>query len=131
MRVKDKKGNLLAIVKRFQDINQEREFLTENKYEMQFAPFDLPSGINIKRHIHNIQKRTVHNTAEAIVVLEGEIKVSLYSEDDRSLVSSIVLYKGDSILMLFGGHEIDVLNDSKLVEFKQGPYDEAIDKELF
>ena len=131
MRVKDKKGNLLAIVKRFQDINQEREFLTENKYEMQFASFDLPSGINIKRHIHNIQKRTVYNTTEAIVVLEGEIKVSLYSEDDRSLVSSIVLYKGDSILMLFGGHEIDVLNDSKLVEFKQGPYDEAIDKELF
>ena len=81
MRVKDKKGNLLAIVKRFQDINQEREFLTENKYEMQFASFDLPSGINIKRHIHNIQKRTVHNTTEAIVVLEGEIKVSLYSED--------------------------------------------------
>ena len=131
MRVKDKKGNLLAIVKRFQDINQEREFLTENKYEMQFASFDLPSGINIKRHIHNIQKRTVHNTTEAIVVLEGEIKISLYSEDDRSFVSSIVLYKGDSILMLYGGHEIDVLNDSKLVEFKQGPYDEAIDKELF
>jgi len=131
MRVKDKKGNLLAIVKRIQDINQEREFLTENKYEMQFASFDLPSGINIKRHIHNIQKRIVQNTSEAIVVLEGEIKVSLYSEDDRSFVCSIVLHKGDSILMLYGGHEIDILNDSKLVEFKQGPYDEAIDKELF
>ena len=33
--------------------------------------------------------------------------------------------------MLAGGHKIIVLEDSKFIEFKQGPYDSEIDKTLF
>ena len=30
--------------------------------------------------------------------------------------------------MLSGGHEINLVENSKFVEFKQGPYDEHLDK---
>ena len=33
--------------------------------------------------------------------------------------------------MLSGGHKINVLEDSKFIEFKQGPYDPEKDKTLF
>ena len=84
----------------------------------------------IKRHFHNLNKRNINTTSEAIVVLDGSIEVEIY-DNNEILIKKVLLNEKDSILMLSGGHKINVLEDSKFIEFKQGPYDPEKDKTLF
>lgn len=131
MKIFDRSYNLIAIFQKFEDIKQERNFLTDENDEMQFASFNLSTNSKIKRHKHTPQKRIINTTAEGIVVLSGKIQVNLYEADSELLIKEIVLKSGDSILMLAGGHEISILEDSNFIEFKQGPYDEKSDKVYF
>lgn len=131
MKILDRSNNLIAIVQKFEEIKQERNFLTDNNDEMQFASFNLSTNSTIKRHKHNLQKRIINTTSEGIVVLDGKIQVNLYETDSELLIKEIVLVGGDSILMLTGGHEIKILENTKFIEFKQGPYDEKSDKVYF
>lgn len=131
MKIKSLSGELVAIVSRLNDITEKRNFYTENDAEMQFASFSLPKGENIKRHKHDKQERTVYSTSEGIVVLQGCIEVILYEAETEEFLEKVKLHTGDSIVMLSGGHEINLVDNSKFVEFKQGPYDEHLDKKLF
>ena len=131
MKIKNSSGELIAIVSRLNDITEKRNFYTEDDAEMQFASFSLSKGENIKRHKHNKQERTVYSTSEGIVVLQGCIEVILYEAETEKFLEKVKLDPGDSIVMLSGGHEINLVDDSKFIEFKQGPYDEDLDKKLF
>jgi hypothetical protein len=57
-----------------------------------------------------------------IVIGEGRTRLSLY-DDARAKVAETELEKGDIVLLASGGHGFDVLEDTKIVEVKQGPYD--------
>ncbi len=130
MKIYDTNKNLIAVFKKYKDIKNSKNFLTDNKDEFQFGTFNLEKGDEIKRHIHYEQPRNIYGTSEAIVVLDGSLKVSFF-DNDKKFIDEIILNKNDSLLILSGGHSIDVLEDTKFVEFKQGPYVEEIDKEHF
>ena len=130
MKIYDTNKNLIAVFKKYKDIKNSKNFLTDNKDEFQFGTFNLEKGDEIKRHIHYEQPRNIYGTSEAIVVLDGSLKVSFF-DNDKKFIDEIILNKNDSLLILSGGHSIDVLEDTKFVEFKQGPYVEEIDKEYF
>ena len=130
MRVKDSKEKTICIVQFFDEIVNERNFLTSNMEEMQFASFKYKKETEIKRHFHKLNKRNINTTSEAIVVLDGSIEVEIY-DNNEILIKKVLLNEKDSILMLSGGHKINVLEDSKFIEFKQGPYDPEKDKTLF
>ena len=38
---------------------------------------------------------------------------------------------GESIILVSGGHGIEIIEDSKFIEIKQGPYKEEADKIRF
>ena len=42
-----------------------------------------------------------------------------------------MLFKGDVILLAFGGHGFEILEEAEIIEVKQGPYDESKDKTRF
>ena len=130
MKIYDTNKNLIAVFKKYKDIKNNKNFLTDKKDEFQFGTFNLEKGDEIKRHIHHEQPRNIYGTSEAIVVLDGSLKVSFF-DNDKKFIDEIILNKNDSLLILSGGHSIDVLEDTKFVEFKQGPYVEEIDKEHF
>jgi cupin fold WbuC family metalloprotein len=130
MKIIDDKQNIIAYIVRKKDISKGKNFLTQNNEQMQFASFDLEKNEVIRNHIHNNTKREINTTSEGIVVIEGELKVKLF-DNDKTFLSDHTLNSGDSILLLSGGHGIEVLENTKFVEFKQGPYIEALDKELF
>lgn len=131
MIIYDSQDQTIAIVNYFKDITLEKKFLSENNLEMQFATFSMEKNSAIKRHKHNKQERKIFNTSEGIVVLEGKIEILLYDSNTEALINQITLNNGDSILMYQGGHEIKILEDTKFIEFKQGPYIENLDKKLF
>ena len=96
---------------------------------MQYASFKYKKNTEVQRRFHNLNERNISTTAEGIVVLEG-IEIEIY-DNSKNFLETITLNEKDSILMLAGGHKIIVLEDSKFIEFKQGPYDSEIDKTLF
>lgn len=130
MEIKDANDVIVCVVLRSHEITKERNFITQESEEMQFASFNFSKGNSIKRHIHNLINRNIITTSEAIVVLEGKIEVKIY-DNSLNFLNKVELHEKDSILMLSGGHEINILEDSKFIEFKQGPYDETKDKSLF
>ena len=130
MKIYSKENSLLAAVIKLSDINIEKNFVTENEEEFQLASFNLVKDTKIERHHHPKQNRQIQNTSEVITVIEGSIEVSIYDEN-LEFVHKENLVSGETIALFRGGHEIEVKEDTKFIESKQGPYIEDIDKIRF
>jgi len=130
MKIYSKANLLLAAVIKLSDINIEKNFVTENEEEFQLASFNLVKDTKIERHHHPKQNRQIQNTSEVITVIEGSIEVSIYDEN-LEFVHKENLVSGETIALFRGGHEIEVIEDTKFIESKQGPYIEDIDKIRF
>jgi hypothetical protein len=60
----------------------------------------------------------------------GRIRVDLYDTSDHT-AGSFELFAGDTILFVRGGHSLQILEDTRVVEVKQGPYEgPASDKRM-
>ena len=114
----------------YDSINEEKYYATDNDNELQIATFNLKKEQEILRHIHPPQDRKINTTSEVLIVLEGEIEFTLY-DDDLELCHSAVAKKGNLLVLMSGGHGLKILQDTKFIEVKQGPYDEKIDKVRF
>ena len=90
----------------------------------------LRVGEKIQRHIHNKNVRKVETTSEAIYIINGKIEVEIY-DNSKNFIKKIDVNRGQLILLIQGGHAMNVLEDSKFFEIKQGPYIEKNDKERF
>jgi cupin fold WbuC family metalloprotein len=104
-----------------------------------FSPFDFsqqlgilvhPPGHEVKPHVHNLIARDVRVTQEVLHLIEGKIEITLYKEN-KELITTRVLNRGDTILLAYGGHGLKILEPSKILEVKQGPYAGIEDKEFF
>ena len=91
------------------------------------ASFNLKKDTVVEKHYHPSQDRSIKTTSEVIVVLEGQIQVDIYDEDLK-LIENQLVSKGETMAMFAGGHGITVIEDCKLIETKQGPFDEETDK---
>jgi hypothetical protein len=87
-------------------------------------------GYVVPPHTHNSVKRDVHFTQEVLVIKSGKVRVDYY-DDDRSYLESRVLNQGDVVLLAYGGHGFEMLEDSEMIEVKQGPYVGEMDKVRF
>lgn len=105
------------------------EFFTEQNYSQQLGYMKRPANYSIRPHKHNLNKRTVQKTQEVLFIKSGMIKVNFYSNDGK-LVGKRQLEKGDVIMLCEGGHGIEFLVESEIIEVKQGPYSEKLDKEF-
>jgi quercetin dioxygenase-like cupin family protein len=130
MIIKDNEGNLLAIILRTQDTNDSKFFATENDSELQLASFKLQKGEEILRHYHPKQERKINLTSEVLVVTDGKIKVEIY-DNNLELNTTEIINKGEVVALYNGGHRIIMVEDSKFIEVKQGPYDPNTDKKHF
>ena len=130
MKIYDNNKNLLGIYINGQDFKNEKNFLTDHSISFQVGTFNLDQGNVIQRHVHNKYERKIFKTSEALFMIDGKIKVDLY-DIENEFIQTVIVEKGEIIVMLDGGHAIEILEDSKFVEVKQGPYDENSDKNHF
>lgn len=105
-------------------------FFTPANFSQQIAFMSHPSGHRIAPHVHNLTPRQVLYTQEVLIIRKGKIKVSLYNSD-RELISAKVLKSGDLILLCGGGHSFEMMEDTSMIEIKQGPYAGESDKTRF
>jgi hypothetical protein len=75
-------------------------------------------------------ERHLVGTSEVIVVRRGRCEIDIY-DNDRTLIASRELRPGDIMLMTGGGHGFRMLEDTVLLEVKQGPYTGLDEKEHF
>lgn len=106
------------------------QFFTPNNFSQQLAYMNRPKGFVIAPHIHNAVPREVQYTKEVLFIKSGKVRVDFY-DDDRRYLESRILRPGDVLLLAFGGHGFEMLEDSEIIEVKQGPYAGEADKTRF
>jgi hypothetical protein len=120
----------LAYIIKASFLPEQTTFLTPAEYKQQVGYVVYPAGGQIQRHVHRPLERHLVGTSEVLVVRQGCCEVDLYN-DDRQLVATRELREGDIMLMVGGGHGFRMLDDTVLIEVKQGPYTGIDEKERF
>ncbi len=105
-------------------------FFTPDDFSQQLAFMKHPIGKIIQPHVHNSVQRTVHFTKEVLFIRKGKIKVDFYT-DQQKYIESRILETGDVILLSEGGHGFEILEETEMIEVKQGPYTGEMDKTRF
>jgi mannose-6-phosphate isomerase-like protein (cupin superfamily) len=106
------------------------QFFTPENFSQQVAYMKRPSGYKIAPHIHNEVRREVFYTQEVLFIRRGRVRVDFYDEF-QNFLESRTLYNGDVILLAEGGHGLDMLEETEIIEVKQGPYTGDQDKTRF
>ena len=106
------------------------EFFTPDNFSQQLAYMNRPKGYEIDPHIHNKVERNVFYTQETLFIRKGKIRVDFYSQE-KEYLKSAVLTTGDVILLASGGHGFTMLEETEMIEVKQGPFAGENDKIKF
>ncbi len=120
----------LSIILRNDYNNKGIEFFTNDDDSQQLGYMNRPTGYEIKPHRHNLVPREVHLTQEVLFIKSGMVRVDFY-DNEQIYVTSRILEKGDVILLSDGGHGFRMLEQSEIIEVKQGPYCGDKDKVRF
>lgn len=123
-------GNLQAIILRTSFQRDGIEFFTPDDFSQQLAYMKRPTGYQIQPHVHNPVVREVMYTKEVLIVKSGLVRVDFYT-DSKEYYESAILNAGDVILLAYGGHGFEILQEAEIIEVKQGPYVGESDKTRF
>lgn len=106
------------------------QFLTDPSSSLQLGYMNRAAGHVIQPHVHKPVPRSVEYTHEVLFIRSGLVRVNFF-DDDHEFRSSTILAQGDVILLTSCGHGFEILEDSEIVEVKQGPFAGADDKTRF
>ena len=106
------------------------EFFTPDHFSQQLAYMNRPKNYQIQPHVHNDIKREIFKTTEVLFIKSGIVKVDFYNKK-KEYLESLIVKAGDILLLAEGGHGFQMLEDSEIIEVKQGPYVGEKDKERF
>ncbi len=123
-------GQLFAIIISHRFNERGIHFFTANELSQQLAYMRHPGGKIIEPHVHNPVPREVIYTQEVLFIKSGKVRVDFYS-NDQVYVESRTLETGDTILLATGGHGFEMLEETEMIEVKQGPYTGEEDKTRF
>lgn len=124
------KGTLLAVILSVRFSEQGIHFFTPSDFSQQLAYMKRPKGYEIDPHVHNAIPRNIEWTQEVLFIKSGRVRVDFYDQE-RAYLESRVLVAGDVILLAHGGHGFTMLEESEIIEVKQGPYAGDQDKVRF
>jgi hypothetical protein len=111
---------------------QKYNFLTGPESPLQLGVNFYPAGEAIKAHYHLPRRLETNQIQEFILIGEGRLKLTLYDVEQNAPFVELELQAGDMVLLLAGGHGFQILEPTKIVEVKQGPYDgKSKDKVVF
>jgi len=121
---------LLSVIIRANYKSDGIEFFTPGDFSQQLGYMNRPKNYVIPPHVHNAVQRDVHFTQEVLIIKSGKIRVDFYN-DNMKYLESRILNEGDIVLLAHGGHGFEMMEDSEIVEIKQGPYVGEMDKTRF
>ena len=105
-------------------------FFTPGSFSQQVAFMKHPAGKKVVPHVHKLISRQVLYTQEVLFIKKGKVQIDLFTST-RDFLTSRILESGDIILLCGGGHSLVMLEETVMVEVKQGPYAGEDDKVTF
>jgi uncharacterized protein with PhoU and TrkA domain len=123
-------GEVLAYVVRGGRVPEKTTFVTPDDCNLQVGYVVYEGGTEIARHMHLPVERHLVGTTEVLLVQRGRCEVDVFGPA-RQLVTTRELRAGDMLIAVGGGHGFRVLEDTVLMEIKQGPYPGGAEKERF
>ena len=114
---------LCHMVLRKNEIVEERTDIISAENFLQLSTLNMPKGKTFRPHKHIWKPGEKEVIAqESWVVIEGMVKVSFFDTDGK-LLEDIILHPGDSSITLRGGHTyLSMRDNTKVYEYKTGPY---------
>jgi hypothetical protein len=128
--IKDSQGTKLAFVLRAGYKAEGLQFFTEDSATFQLGAMNRPRGEYIQAHVHENVKRSISGTNEVLFLQSGKIRVDIFNEINV-YQESFMMHQGDVVLLCEGGHGIEIIEEARLLEVKQGPFIEGGDKTKF
>ena len=120
--VKDKYNISYALFIKSKYKPEKTQFLTPDKYNQQIGFIVYLKDEKIKNHTHDFSIRNnLNGTSEVLIVRKGSCNILIYDKN-QYLIASQKLELNDIIFLIQGSHAINFLEDSILLEIKQGPY---------
>jgi len=110
---------LLAVIVKKSEVDNGLQFPTPNDFGLQLGFHNRPKGEYINAHEHVPFENISLPVQEILMIKSGKILITLFHEKKK--YKEITLIDGD-IIVLNCGHSLKFLEDTKLVEVKQGPY---------
>lgn len=129
----ERANTVYALVLRASATSSEKyNFLTDPSGPLQLGMNFYHAGESIKAHYHLPCQLQTTQVQEFLLIGAGRALLTLYDAGDRSAFTKVQLETGDMVLLLTGGHGLDIQEDTKIVEIKQGPYNGKVkDKVVF
>jgi hypothetical protein len=123
-------GKILCVIVRADPAPEKTTFYTPNDFTLQVGKIVYCAGDEIPRHAHRPVTRALDSTSEILVVQKGRMIIDVYT-DAHDFLCSREMDTGDVVILVAGGHGFRLLEDTILLEVKQGPYSGIQEKERF
>lgn len=123
-------GRILALVIRAAYRGDGIQFFTPDHLCQQLGYMRRPAGHLVEPHVHRPLKREIVGTSEVLIIRSGRARIDLFDEREQFL-ESLVVGPGDVILLAAGGHGLEMLEECEIIEVKQGPYHQELEKRRF
>jgi hypothetical protein len=114
-------GKVFAYVMRDAPGEKQTTFLTPDESIQQVGFVVHPAGAEVRRHYHLPLERSIVGTPEVLVVRQGRCEMDVF-DDEQEFVCTREIATGDIMVMVGGGHGFRMVEDTVLLEVKQGPY---------
>jgi len=114
-------NEIISIIIRSHFNNEGIKFFTPEDSSQQLAYMNRERGYTIPPHVHNPVDRKVSLTQEVLFIKSGKVRVDYYN-DEKKYLESRILNLGDVVLFSGGGHGFTMIENSEIIEVKQGPY---------
>lgn len=101
--------------------NEGLNFVTNDQKSLQVGIWNYEKGKNLEPHFHNTYDRNADITSESVFITKGKILIKVYTKN-LELVIEETLQAGEMIIQFYGVHEYIMLEDSIVIETKNGPY---------
>lgn len=124
------KGELLAIVIR-PNLEDPLNFVTPEDSPIQLGFHNRKKGEFVLPHLHKLIPELKNIPSyEMFHITKGKAQVEIFNKSNQK-ASQTILSSGDTIFLI-AGHSVKFLEDTKMLEVKQGPYrGKEEDKEYF
>ena len=124
--VRNKKTLYALIIKKKRKFTKKGvDFVTSEKDLLQLGFLNHKKNHIIKPHIHIKKRRIINYCSEVLLIEEGKVRIKFFDNKYSDIKKDKILDRGDIVILFEGGHGFKILEKSKIVEVKQGPYVEG------
>ena len=132
MKTEDIKHNGSVIAKIFyrQPIQPGVHFYCENESSLQIGKQLRAKGEKIRPHRHRpVMVERKETLKEVLYIEKGKVKVTFYTDGWKE-IGFRTLNIDDMVMLISGGHGFEILEETEMIEIKQGPYDPEATKRM-